>query len=132
MPRCLISPFRGAQMGNKTANRKKVNKTGTPAQMSSEEKRRLKELGVTILRETGLEYDYWKDYDAFRRDNYAGYAEYYLRECYGPDRMKEADVSVYRRLVDIDTVLGTDASQQLNYCIYWTTRRDIITVCNFY
>ena len=98
--------------------------------MNEEEKKRLNELGGKILREAGLDFETWKDYDWIKKEtSYEGYAEYYLRKCQiDPKVTNEADATVYQKLINIDTVLGTDASQQLFGCVYWTDRWDIIKV----
>ena len=38
------------------------------------------------------------------------------------------DIKVYKKLVELDTKLGTTASEQLFKCLYRTTRLDIIEV----
>ena len=94
--------------------------------MSAEEKKRLNELGGKILREAGMVFEEWKDYDwIIETAKHVGYAHYYLVR-----RMKinEADATVYQRLVEIDTTLGTEISKQLLGCLGGTTRWDIIKV----
>ena len=59
----------------------------------------------------------------------SGFAEYYLEKSWNESKMvNEADESVYRELVKIDTALGTSVSLQLMSCLCWTTRWDIIKV----
>ena len=59
----------------------------------------------------------------------SGFAEYYLEKCWNESKMvNEADESVYRELLEIDTALGTSVSLQLMSCLCWTTRWDIIKV----
>ena len=98
--------------------------------MNEEEKKRLSELGGKILREAGLDFEEWKDYDWIKKETEDdGYAEYYLERCWNKSKMiNEADAKVYQRLVDIDTTLGTELSLQLYCCLGWTTRWDIIKV----
>ena len=100
------------------------------AQVNQEEKDRLNKLGGKILREVGLDFEEWKDYNWIlneTEDN--GYADFYLTRCWNDSiKINEADATVYQRLVDIDTVLGTSLSLQLASCIFWTTRWDIIKV----
>ena len=100
--------------------------------MNEEEKKRLNESGGKILRAAGLDFKKWKDYDWIRKEtDCEGYAEYYLKECQTVSKGTiEADATVYQKLINIDTVLGTDASLQLAGCVYWTDRWDIIKVCN--
>ena len=70
-----------------------------------------------------------KVYDWIRAKKFAGFAHLYLRQCGSDLKMiNEADVSIYRKLVDIDFKLGTSASLQLLGCLNWNTRWDIIKV----
>ena len=98
--------------------------------MNEEEKKRLSELGGKILREAGLDFEEWKDYDWIKKETKdVGYADYYLVRSWNKSKMiNEADATVYQRLVDIDTTLGTDLSLQLCCCLARTTRWDIIKV----
>ena len=102
----------------------------------SNEKKRLNQLGGKILREAGLDFEEWKDYDWITKGvnhrvtiDDEGYADYYLMRCWNDSaKTNEADPSVYRQLVGIDETLGTAASMQLRSCLSWTTRWDIIKV----
>ena len=91
------------------------------------------DLGGKILREAGLEFEKWKNYDWIleETDEY-GYANYYLSKCENDSTMiNEDDATVYQRLVDIDSTLGTKLSDQLYRCLLYTTRWDIIKVLKF-
>ena len=92
------------------------------------------DLGGKILREAGLSFEEWKDYDWIRKETYScGYAQYYLLKCWNVSKkINEADATVYQRLVDIDSTLGTELSDQLYWCLWRTTRWDIIKVSDFY
>ena len=94
----------------------------------------MNDLGGNILREAGLDFDESKDYNWINKETYdCGYAGYYLRNCWNDSKLiNEADVEVYKRLVDIDTNLGTELSLQLWRSLRWTTRWDIIKVSDFY
>ena len=98
--------------------------------MNEEEKKRLNESGGKILREAGLDFEIWKDYDWIKKEaGYFGYAHYYLEKCQIDSKVtNEVDATVYQNLINIDTVLGLDASQQLYACLNWTDRWDIIKV----
>ena len=88
------------------------------------------------MRDAGLNFDKSKDYDWIKRKYFTfgrhrmkhiGYAGYYL------EQMKyksydEADASLYRQLVDIDTSLGTKASDQLFVCLTLTSQSEFIKV----
>ena len=86
------------------------------------------------MREAGLDFEKLKDYDWIKKETSDyGYAGYYLRNCWNDSKMiNEADAKVYKRLVDIDTNLGTELPLQLWRCLCWTTRWDIIKVCDLY
>ena len=98
--------------------------------MSAEERKRLNELGGKILREVGLDFEEWKDYDWIKETTGdVGYADYYLVRSWNKSKMiNEADATVYQRLIGIDTMFGTELSLQLTACLSWTTRRDLIEV----
>ena len=109
--------------------------------MSAEKKKRLNELGGKILRDAGMDFEEWKDYDWIVNETYTyefgtgedlGYADYYLVRSWNKSKMiNEADATVYQRLVEIDTTLGTEISKQLFGCLGGTTRWDIIKVLEF-
>ena len=107
-----------------------TNPRGAP--VSHEEKKRLNELGAMILNEAGLDFEEYKNIDWIRKTTgQMGYAHYYLDKCWNDlKRQNEADAIVYQKLVDIDSQLGMDASQQLFCCLWSTTRSDIIKVKN--
>ena len=98
------------------------------------EKKRLNDLGGNILREAGLDFEESKDYDwIIKETSDYGYAGYYLRNCWNDSKLiNEADAKVYKRLIVIDTNLGTELSVQLWICLCRTTRWDIIKVLNFF
>ena len=98
--------------------------------VDEKEKKRLNEHGGNILREAGLDFEESKDYDWIKKETIDyGYAGFYLRQCWNDSKLiNEADVGVYKTLVDIDTNLGTDLSFQLWLCLRWTARCDIIKV----
>ena len=89
------------------------------------------DLGGKILRETGLNFEEWKDYDWILESHDKGYADYYLRECKNDSKLIN-DATVYQNLVDIDSTLGTKLSDQLSGCLHRTTRWDIIKVLKFF
>ena len=79
--------------------------------------------GRKILREAGLN---------FVGTYVHGYSDYYLNQCWNDSKkINEADPTVYQRLVDIDSTLGTEPSDQLIGCLWRTTRWDIIKVFEF-
>ena len=96
----------------------------------SEARRLLHQLGRNILRENGIISEDRNDYDwIFETNHHMGYASFYLVYSWNDSKMiNEADASVYRELVDIDSKLGTEIAIQLLCCLSWTTRWDIIEV----
>ena len=66
------------------------------------------------------------------RYNVVGFAHFYLEQCRKKTKSDdEIDIEVYTELVELDTILGTTASEQLFACIHITTRSDIIKVAIF-
>ena len=63
-------------------------------------------------------------------DDYVGFAEVYLERC--EEQSNDGiDKEVYAKLAELDTRLGTTASEQLFCCLQKTTRSDIIKVERF-
>ena len=83
-----------------------------------------------LLRKAGFVFEKWKDYDWIKETTKdEGYADYYLMRCWNDSKkINKAEASVYRQLVEIDSVLGTTAYNQLCACLSWTTRWNIIQV----
>ena len=64
-----------------------------------------------------------------RELGYVGYADYYLAKCWNKSELKnEADVAVYKQLLEIDAKLGTTQSEQLLGCLCYSPRKDLIEV----
>ena len=60
------------------------------------------------------------------------YAGLYLHRCNKESKSDdEIDIEVFTRLSELDSKLGTPASEQLLQIILRTTRSDIIKVCMF-
>ena len=128
----VISDFIDLQVKTTGIQYLKYDFRGAP--VYKKEHKRLNDLGGNILREAGLEFEELKDYDwIIKETSDDGYAGFYLRNCWNDSKLiNEADAKVYKRLVDIDTNLGTRLSLQLWRSLRWTTRWDIIKVCDFY
>ena len=99
-------------------------------QLSAEDKKRLDDLGGQILRAAELDFPDSKNYDWIRTaTDDVGYADFYLSRSWNDSKMiNEADATIYHQLLNLDTVLGTTASENLCCCLCWTTRWDIIQV----
>ena len=96
--------------------------------MSDEKRKELNSEASTLLKDClGVDELVYDDYDELR--DYAGYAEYYLQECWDKSQMKNnADVAVYKQLLEIDSKLGTTQSEQLFGCVSYSLRIDLIQV----
>ena len=70
------------------------------------------------------------EYESLRKEGLVGFAELYLRRCNKESKTwdDEIDIQVYTKFVELDSKLGTTASEQLRWCIEFTTRSDIIKV----
>ena len=69
------------------------------------------------------------DFNEIREDGGVGYAHYYLRECLDESELKNnADVTIYKQLLEIDAKLGTTRSEQLHWCLAYSPREDLIEV----
>ena len=91
-------------------------------------------VGVLDLRRNSVEeiaLKHHNDYDWItKKVGGAGYAHHFLEMCNWSKMIQEADASIYRLMVYIDSQLGTSASQQLSKCLINTTRWDLIEVWN--
>ena len=76
-----------------------------------------------------IDFEQVNEYESLRKNNWVGFAEVYLDRCNKESESNEIiDIKVYKKLVELDTKLGTTASEQLFKCLYRTTRLDIIEV----
>ena len=72
------------------------------------------------------------EYEELRKANAKGFAHAYLDKC--DKELKsdnDIDIEVYNKLAQLDSKLGTTASEQLTCCLNLTTRSDIIKVLIF-
>ena len=61
-----------------------------------------------------------------------GYASEYLKRCNKESKSNDnINKEVYTKLVELERRLGTKASEQLFWCLEYTTRWDIIKVSTF-
>ena len=69
------------------------------------------------------------EYEKLREEGWVGFAEVYLQRCDKESKTENiADVQLYKKLVELDTRLGTTAGTRLFDCLFRTTRWDIIKV----
>ena len=72
------------------------------------------------------------EYERLRKTGWVRFAQVYLNQCNKESKSNDGiDKEVYYKLVELDTRLGTTASEQLFKCLYRTTRSDIIKVERF-
>ena len=69
-------------------------------------------------------------FDVLREEfDHVGYASYYLKKCWNKSKLKnEANVAVYKRLLEIDSKLGLAQSEQLFQCLLYSPQKDLIEV----
>ena len=69
------------------------------------------------------------EYVSLREANYVGFAHVYLQQCTNESKSDDKiDEEVYSKLVELDTRLGTTATEQLFWCVFYTLNLDIIKV----
>ena len=67
--------------------------------------------------------------DKTREYGFVGYASKYLQECWDESKLEnQADVTVYKKLLEIDSKLGTTQSEQLFWCVFHSLRLELIKV----
>ena len=76
-----------------------------------------------------------------RKKGLYGFASFYLyfnrllHDCPDPEDSEERttsdeiSVTIYKKLIEIDRKLGTSENEQLDYCLFQSTRLDLIKVC---
>ena len=73
-----------------------------------------------------------KENACVKKENYIGFAHIYFSRCNQESESNNEIVKeVYTKLVELDTRLGTTASEQLESCLNRTTCWDIIKVLKF-
>ena len=69
------------------------------------------------------------DYKKIRERKFVGYAHYYLFKCWNKTELRNnADVAIYKQLLEIDSKLGTTQSEQLRGCLCYSPRKNFIEV----
>ena len=99
--------------------------------MSDKERKELNLKAGRLIQSVGIYMDV-KDgeYDELREElGFVGYAHYYLQKCWNESELKnQADVEIYKQLLEIDSKLGTTQSEQLFQCVFNSLRIDLIMV----
>ena len=68
------------------------------------------------------------EYEELKKYEFAGFASRYSQECVDSQSDDKIDIQVYTKLIQLDSRLGTPASEQLDRCLEFTSRSDIIKV----
>ena len=69
------------------------------------------------------------EYEKLRKTFFLGFAHVYLQRCDKESKSGNiADVQLYKKLVELDTRLGTTATEQLFEGLYHSLRLDLIKV----
>ena len=69
------------------------------------------------------------EYEELRENGKVGFAHTYLERCDKESKTENiADVQLYEKLVELDTRLGTTATEQLFGCVHNSLRLDLIKV----
>ena len=73
-----------------------------------------------------IDFEQVNEYESLRKKNLVGFAHLFLWQESKKD--DQIDIQVYNKLIELDSKLGTTASEQLYGCIECTSRSDIIKV----
>ena len=69
------------------------------------------------------------DHAKVRGKGMIGFAHLYLQRCKTESKLDdEIDIRLYTKLVQLDSKLGTTATEQLFWCIHFSLRFDLIKV----
>ena len=99
--------------------------------MSAEERKTLVLKAAKLIKSAGISCPEREDnYDVLRKiRGYVGHADYYLHNCWGESQLEDnADVTIYKQLLEVDTRLGTTQSEQLFQFLKYSVRMDLIKV----
>ena len=76
-----------------------------------------------------IDFEHVTEYEKLREIGYVGFAHVYLVRRDKESKAEDiADVQLYTKLVELDTRLGTTATEQLFWCLYNSLRLDLIKV----
>ena len=69
------------------------------------------------------------EYEQIRWMGFTGFAQLYLHTCHDSSKSDDKmDIDIYTKLVQLDSKLGTSATEQLFWCVFYTLRMDLIKV----
>ena len=98
--------------------------------MSDDERKELNLKAGRLIKSQGISFPVNENlFDVLREKGFVGYAHYYLQKCWNKSEFKNnADVIIYKKLLEIDAKLGTTPSEQLRWCLAYSPRKDLIEV----
>ena len=83
-----------------------------------------------LISKNSMIYMGFDDWETIQEYGVAGFAEYYLKECWDQIQLiNNADLTLYKQLLEIDAKIGVTQTKQLLACVFKTLRIDIIKVC---
>ena len=99
--------------------------------MSEDERKKLNLIAGRLIERLGICIHVTENtFDVLREKcNAVGYAHYYLYACYDESELtNKAKIEAFKKLLEIDTKLGTTQSEQFIGCVMVSFRIDLITV----
>ena len=98
--------------------------------MSDAERKELNVEAGTLIQSRGISIPVAENtFDVLRENGCAGYAHFYLVNCYDDSVLiNKAEIKIYKKLLEIDSKLGTTQTEQLFGCLVYSVRMDLIKV----
>ena len=99
--------------------------------MSDDERKELNlKVGRLIHLSHGIQISVTENrYDVLREKGFVGYSEYYLKRFYNESKLRnQATTKIYKKLLEIDSQLGTTQTETLFGCVFYSVRMDLIKV----
>ena len=98
--------------------------------MSDKERKELNMKAGRLIQSLVISIDITENnFDELRKIGWVGYSHYYLQKCWNKSELKNnADVTIYKDLLKIDSKLGTTQSEHLFGCVVDSLRMDLIMV----
>ena len=76
-----------------------------------------------------IDLDELNENECLKKSNYIGFAHFYFSQCNQESQSNNEIVKeVYTKLIELDTRLGTQPSEQLFMCVFHTPDLDILKV----
>ena len=99
--------------------------------MNDQERKSFNLKAASLIKSLGISIPVKENSYNLLRDEYGfvGFADYYIQNCWDESELvNKADVIIYKQLLEIDTELGTNQSEQLWNCVYNSIRIDLVKV----